>query len=133
MINLDKLDRMAGLVFQNCIRLHSDSITLFNTKSYPSAYFLSILALEEFGKIFWIDDLLWHSFVEGKRDKEQDEKWLESIFFHTYKQRTFAHHLGINIPKKYIETINSGKLDIERSVNYRGLVKRFDHRAHGEH
>lgn len=114
MINLDRVDRMAGLVFQNCIRLHLDSIALFNNKSYPSGYYLSVSALEEYGKIFYMDDLLWHSSVEGKWEKEQDERWLESIFFHTYKQRTFAHHLERNLPKKYIEIINSGKLDIDK-------------------
>jgi len=124
MIDLEKLSKMAGLVFQNSIRLHSDSIILFNNKSYSSAYFLSVLALEEFGKIFWIDDLLWHLTIGSKWSEEDEQKWLEAIFFHIYKQKTFAHHLGNNLPKKYIESISSGKLDIEKqNAIYVGLPR----------
>lgn len=60
LVNLRKVEKMAYLALENGLRLHQDSILLFNNKRYPSAYFLSILALEEIGKFFLIED-----FCEG--------------------------------------------------------------------
>jgi AbiV family abortive infection protein len=46
-LNLRKLQHIAGLALQNGIRLHFDSIVLLKNKSYPSALFLSVIAMEE--------------------------------------------------------------------------------------
>jgi len=47
---INKLSRMSVLCYQNCVRLHYDSILLFKNKRYPTACALSIIALEEMGK-----------------------------------------------------------------------------------
>jgi AbiV family abortive infection protein len=125
MISLDKLDRMAGLVFQNCIRLHFDSITLFESGSFPSAFFLSILSLEEYGKIFWIEDLLWHSLVEGRWESEWEQKWLQSTLDHGIKQRTFRHHHQFSLPKWFVNAVETGKLEVEKQNSvYVGFPKK---------
>jgi len=39
-INLRKIDKMTELSFENELRLHFDSIILFNNNSFLSAFFL---------------------------------------------------------------------------------------------
>ena len=42
-ISLNKVDKMAGLSFDNGLRLHFDSILLFENKSYPLLIFCLFL------------------------------------------------------------------------------------------
>ena len=62
---------MAGLSFENGLRLHFDSILLFENKAYPSAYFLCVLAIEEIGARCDTsridDDVRRFTAVEGHR------------------------------------------------------------------
>jgi len=124
-INLNKVDKMAGLSFENGVRLHFDSILLFENKCYPSAYFLSILAIEEVGKAFLLDDFLWHSVCDGRMQKQWEEKFLELIYSHTAKQASFARNLVWPISaNKLFESWYKGELEIlkQHSV-YVGLER----------
>jgi len=56
-----KLSRIAGESIKNSLRLHFDSILLFENGSYPTAFQLSVLALEEFAKATWIEHYVWSS------------------------------------------------------------------------
>ena len=67
-VNSHKIERMSVLALKNAIRLHSDSVVLFNNRSYPSAFFLSVLALEEIGKTFQLMDFYYHSQVDDCRN-----------------------------------------------------------------
>ncbi|MFC1957163.1 AbiV family abortive infection protein [Chloroflexota bacterium] len=89
-INLNKVDKMSGLSFENGLRLHFDSILLFKNQSYPSAYFLSVLAIEEIGKAFLLEDFLWHSLCDGRMEQEWEARFLEDVFSHRFKQLSFA-------------------------------------------
>lgn len=123
-VNLDKIDRMAGLTFKNSIRLHFDSILLFNNASYSSAFFLSILALEELAKVYMLEDFLWHSRVEGRWGEKEDRKFLNSIYFHKVKQNWFTSQFFDMISKKFIKTIYSGNLEtLKQNSVYVGLPK----------
>lgn len=124
-ISLYKVDRMAGLSFENGLRLHFDSILLFANKSYPSAYFLSVLAIEEIGKAFLITDFLWHSRVDGRMEKEWEEKFLELIYSHTVKQSSFAYNFDSPLAaNRFFESLYKGELEIlkQHSV-YVGLTR----------
>jgi len=110
-ISLNKVDKMAGLSFENGLRLHFDSILLFENKSYPSAYFLSVLAIEEIGKVFLITDFLWHSLVDGRMEKEGEGKFLEGIYFHTVKQSSFAYNFDSPIAtNRFFKALYKGEL-----------------------
>lgn len=112
-INLKKVNKMAGLSFENGLRLHFDSILLFQNKSYPSAYYLSILAIEEIGKAFLIMDFLYHSYVNGRMEKEWEEKFLELMYFHTVKQSNFAYSFDAPIPtNRFFNSLYKGELEI---------------------
>src|SRR5262245_6680941 len=89
-VNLNKISKVAGLAFKNALRLHFDSILLFEHESYPSAYFLSILALEELGKYTLLDDFVWHSRVDGRHEDELKDILIDGILRHQLKQKIFA-------------------------------------------
>jgi len=124
-ISLNKVDKMAGLSFENGLRLHFDSILLFENKSYPSAYFLSVLAIEEIGKAFLIEDFLWHSLCDGRMEKEWEEKFLERIYFHTAKQSSFARTFDSPIAtSRFFKLLYKGELEIfKQNSVYVGLAR----------
>jgi AbiV family abortive infection protein len=124
MININKFEKMTGIALKNCLRLHFDSITLFNNLSYPSSYFLSVLAVEEYGKAINILDLIYFYITDSLSEKE-GEKLFESTLFHTYKQRKYAFHHRDILPKEYLKKVSSGYLEIEKqNAIYVGLPKR---------
>ena len=45
-----KYERFSTEAIKNAIRIHYDSILLFENESYPTSYHLSVLALEEIAK-----------------------------------------------------------------------------------
>ena len=137
-VDLRKIDRLAALAFRNALRLHFDSIILFNNKSYPSAFFLSILALEELGKVFILDDFLWHSKVNGRFNDIQDEElrkefgsdleaaFLKRIFQHHHKQQKFAYVTDGPLPStKFFEQLCKGDFEIvKQNAVYAGLARK---------
>lgn len=123
-VNLNKIDKMAGLTFKNVLRLHFDSIILFKNDSFPSSFFLSVLALEELGKYYMLDHFLFHSRVDGRMGEEWDRKWLNDIFSHKSKQLVFTNTNQFDLSKKFIKSVNEGKLEIEKQNSvYVGLSK----------
>ena len=123
-VDINKLDKMAGLTFQNTLRLHFDSIILFYNKSYPSAFYLSVLALEELGKYYNLDHFIFHSRVEGRMGENMDRKILEGIFIHKYKQMWFVSTNMFDLSKGFQDKVNQGKLEIEKQNSlYVGLPK----------
>jgi AbiV family abortive infection protein len=122
-VNLNKISKVAGLAFKNALRLHFDSILLFEHESYPSAYFLSILALEELGKYTLLDDFVWHSRVDGRRVGELKD--MDRILRHQLKQKIFAWDAQDFIPKRILDDFYSGRLEIlKQNAVYVGLERR---------
>lgn len=123
MIDIDKFDEIAGLAFTNCLRFHFDAILLFDHASYPSAYFLSVLSVEEYGKVINILDLIYFYSI-GSWTDEIAEEFFNNILFHTYKQKKYASYHKDILPKEYIENVYKGKLEIEKqNAVYVGLPK----------
>lgn len=124
-INLRKIDKMAGLSFENGLRLHFDSIVLFNSKSFPSAFFLSVLAIEEIGKSFLLTDFLFHSRIDGRMGEKMEKKWLGLIYLHRTKQNSFAFNFGsIFSTDNFFESIYKGEQEIlKQNSVYIGLER----------
>jgi AbiV family abortive infection protein len=125
LVNLKKIEKMACFALKNGLRLHKDSILLFKNKSFPSAYFLSILALEEIGKFFLLEDFWWHSKVDGRMEKEWEEKFIGIIYFHRSKQNSFAYNLDGPIAKtSFAKELYSGVLEKKKQYSvYVGLPR----------
>ncbi len=128
-VSLDKLVKMEELAFKNALRLHFDSILLFKNKSYPSAFFLSILAQEEFGKVRLLNDFIFHSTVDGRMDDTLEYDWLKEIYDHKSKQKFFTSEAGsllpASLPKSFLRNVFDGKLDIlKQNSVYVGLERK---------
>lgn len=125
-INLNKIDKMAGLALKNGLCLHFDSILLFKNKSFPSAFFLSVLAIEEIGKSFMLMDFLFHS-IEGRGKKQEEEEYFKHLYCHTAKQWNFAFQFDAPIPftkNRFFKTIFSGKTEkLKQDAVYVGLSR----------
>jgi len=124
-INLNKIDKMAGLALKNGLRLHFDSILLFKNKSFPSAFFLSVLVIEEIGKAYILMDFLYHSRSDGRMRKQEEEEYLEYSYHHTAKQLNFAFQFGGPFPKnKFFKIMSSGQLEkLKQNAVYVGLSR----------
>jgi len=129
MVNLKKIVKMAELSFVNAQRLHFDSIYLFRNKSYPSAFFLSVLAQEEMGKFFLLDDFVWHSRIDGRYPEDLEVELVSQIFSHPIKQKQFILKSGAAIDnsllyKNFVRDVFSNSLEIKKqNAIYVGLPK----------
>lgn len=127
--NVKKIERMGWLSFKNALRLHFDSIFLFNNKSYPSAYFLSVLAQEEMGRVHILEDFVFHTTGDGRMPEVYEHEMIGNAYRHNSKQGEFFRNCyGMNIFKKsdarFMQEVYDGKLEIMKQNSvYVGLDK----------
>ena len=132
MKNLKKAAKMAMLAFENGIRLHKDSILLYKNKSFPSAYFFSILTQEEIGKAFLLEEHVYQ--MRGRVneiDKDCEKMMLDILISHRAKQGWFSKladdphkYHGKKYPR-FIKEVTSGKMEEEKqNAIYVGLTKK---------
>jgi len=85
-----KFERLAVESLRNALRLHFDSALLYTHHSYPSAFQLSILALEEFSKAKWVEHYYFSSITNsGFPDEKFEQGWLQLLYIHPEKQTAF--------------------------------------------
>jgi AbiV family abortive infection protein len=103
-ISYRKLNELEFQCFQNGIRLHFDSVTLFKHQSFASSFALSVIASEEFGKGFAIDEISFQART-GEGFHSEDEKILSALLSdHKLKQGWFVSSLfGIFAPKQLLK------------------------------
>ena len=121
-----KFRKIATEAFKNGLRLHFDSILLFQNKSFPSAFQLSVLALEELSKSFWVEHYYYSSATNGNfPDKDFEQEWLDLLYFHPKKQKAFfgwgySRHYRTN----FINFIENRQLELKKQkATYVGLKK----------
>ena len=112
-ISLRKLDGLQCECFQNALRLHFDSVLLAKARSFASAFAISVIASEELGKGFGIEEIRYQAGL-GKRLDDEDKKFLRALLSdHKLKQGWFASSLiGITGPKRVLkryQTIQAAK------------------------
>lgn len=115
----------------NSLRLHIDSIILYEHQSYPSAYQLSVLALEELSKAKWIDHYYYTSITNNNfADVDFEQEWLNLLYFHTKKQFAFIAQEIMDYSPKFIKFIKEGKLENKKQqsiyVGFKKNKKRID-------
>lgn len=130
---ISKFDRLAGLCFENSLRLHFDSIRLFKSHSYASALALSILAMEELAKAHLIENLVYHAIVDKTSiviswNELQNQNMLIS---HRIKQRVFINRAflprwhkekGKLVGNTLSELVHVGRLEVlKQKAFYVGL------------
>lgn len=124
-LSLRKLQHLAGLALKNGIRLHFDSIELYKMKSYSTALFISVIAMEEIGKAFWADHFVFHSRIDGRLDNEMENEWINLLLGdHKGKQLSFLGQIFFDIDRKYFAYVESKQLDkLKQDSIYVGLEK----------
>lgn len=112
-----KLNKIAIESLKNSIRLHFDSVLLYEHGSYLSAFQLSVLALEEFSKANWVDHYIWSSETnDGYPDAKSEREWLELLYLHPKKQWNFVARDTTDYSPKFVSLIQRRKLE-ERKQN----------------
>ena len=120
-----KLNKIATESLRNTIRLHFDSVLLYENGSYPSALQLSVLALEEFSKASWVDHYIWTSETnEGYVGSEFEQEWLKLLYLHPRKQWNFVAREIHDYSPKFISLIQNRKLEEKKQNSiYVGLSR----------
>lgn len=118
-----KWKRLANEALKNSIRLHADSIYLYRAGSYPSAFQLSVLALEELSKALWVDHYYYSSVTnEGFPDYNFEQEWLALLYKHPEKQFHLVARNVFEFSPKLVRFIQSNKLELKKqSAVYVGL------------
>ncbi|BEM76136.1 hypothetical protein SME38J_02390 [Serratia marcescens] len=107
-----KLHKIATESLRNTLRLHFDSVLLYENGSYPSAFQLSVLALEEFSKANWVDHYIWSCETnQGYPDAESEQEWLKLLYLHPKKQWNFVAREIDNYSPKFISLIQNRELE----------------------
>lgn len=124
-LSLRKLQHIAGLALKNGIRLHFDSIKLYKLKSYSTALFISVIAMEEIGKAFGADHFVFHSRIDGRVDSDFENEWINLLLGdHKGKQMSFLRQIFSKVDRKYLDYVNSKQLDkLKQDSIYVGLEK----------
>ena len=117
---------MAAESLKNGLRLHFDSILLYRSKSYPSALQLSILALEEISKSYWIEHYYYTSITNtGFPDVDFEQKWLKLLYIHTEKHSAFVGWgWSEQYQESFVEALRNGDIDkLKQTATYVGLER----------
>ncbi|WP_288392753.1 AbiV family abortive infection protein [uncultured Herbaspirillum sp.] len=131
-----KWKKLGAESLKNVLRLHRDAILLFRAKSFPSAYQLSVLSLEEFAKAKMIEHYFYSSITnEGFPSAEFEQEWLQLLYLHGKKQYLFAARDENDYSASFIAFLKSGQLERRkqkavyvglerdrRTINVRGRI-----------
>jgi AbiV family abortive infection protein len=120
-----KYKRLATESLKNALRLHADSIFLYRSGSFPSAFQLAVLALEEFSKAKWVEHYYFSSKSnEGFPDVEFEQQWLSLLYSHPKKQYHFVARDLFDFSPKLVRFIQSKKLEEKKQqAVYVGLER----------
>ena len=123
-LNLRKLQHLAGHALQNGIALHFDSVLLYKNRSYGTAHFISVLAMEEIGKAFAADHFAWSETTDGRSDSEFEHQWVAWLLGdHKGKQLSFLRQRVSISPDSYYDVLY-GHLEARKQNSiYVGLSK----------
>lgn len=111
-----KFKRLAKESLRNALRLHSDLILLFISGSFPSAFQLSVLTMEELAKAQWVDHYYYSSVTnEGFPDADFEQEWLSLLYFHPEKQLAFVARNIFEFSPKLVRFIKRKNLNVRSS------------------
>ena len=129
-----KFKKIAAESLRNALRLHEDSMLLFKYGSYPSAFQLSVLSLEEFAKAKWVDHYYYATITnEGFHKKGEpgydeyvrfEQEWLKLLYLHPEKQFAFISRESFDYSPTFISKIQDRKLELQKQqAVYVGLER----------
>lgn len=122
LIRKAKLEKLATYVLINSINLHNDSIELFHLGRYSSAFYLSVIAMEEMGKAKWLEHY-WFYYIRNP-DYAFEQKFFLGLYDHKRKQNFFIGRDFTEYSPKYYDTVVTSKLEQKKLASlYVGLTR----------
>lgn len=120
-----KWKRLAEEALRNSLRLHMDSMLLHEYESYPSAFQLSVLALEELSKAKMVSHYYYASITnDGFPDSQFEQDWLKLLYSHADKQWAFVARDMFDYSPKFVRFIQAKALDLKKQqATYVGLER----------
>ena len=120
-----KHKRLAVESLRNALRLLKDAISLYKLGSYPTAFQLSVLALEEYAKARWVDHVYYSSITNGGLAKNgEDQEWLKLLYLHTKKHAAFVGWDYFEFSKAFHKLLTSDELELRKQkATYVGLPR----------
>jgi AbiV family abortive infection protein len=129
-----KFKKIATESLRNAIRLHKDSIALYKIGSYPSAFQLSVLSLEEFAKAKWVDHYYYSTITNNGFPKKGEEEyegyvkseqgWLKLLYLHPEKQFAFIGREIFDYAPSFVTKIQEKQLEFQKQqAVYVGLER----------
>jgi AbiV family abortive infection protein len=103
-----------------------DSMLLHDYESYPSAFQLSVLALEELAKAKMVSHYYYSSITnDGFPDRDFEQEFLRLLYSHADKQLAFIAQDMFLYSPKFVRFIQGKRLDEKKQqATYVGLEKR---------
>ena len=129
-----KFKKIASESLRNALRLHEDSILLVKHGSYPSAFQVSVLSLEEFAKAKWVDHYYYATITnEGFHKKGEpgydeyvkfEQEWLKLLYLHPEKQFAFIGREIFDYAPSFVSRVQERKLELQKQqAVYVGLER----------
>jgi AbiV family abortive infection protein len=119
-----KYKQLALESLRNSLRLLKDAISLYALGSYPSAFQLAILSMEEYAKARWVDHIYYESMTNtGLPGEEFEQSLLSLMYSHTEKHRAFLWEY-FEFSPNLLRAAMDGHLERRKQVaTYVGLPK----------
>ena len=121
-----KYKKIARESLINSLRLHFDSVLLFENECYPSSFQLSVLALEEFSKAKWVDHFYYAQVTNDHFPPEYDfeQEFLKYLYLHPEKQGAFIGREYYEYSPKFVKFVFDKKLEQKKqNAIYVGLER----------
>jgi len=111
-----KFKRIATESFKNGLRLHFDSILLYKNKSFPSSFQLSVIAMEELAKSYWVEHYYWSSDTNNNwPDEDFEQEWLKLLYLHHEKHKAFfGWGMAYDYSPKFVEFVEKKQLELKK-------------------
>jgi AbiV family abortive infection protein len=121
-----KYKQIALESLRNALRLLQDAISLYEKGSFPTAFQLSVLAMEEYAKAKWVDHVYYTAITnEGFGGEDFEQSWLQLLYHHPKKQETFLGREYFEFSPKLLKAASDGSLERKKqAATYVGLPRR---------
>lgn len=119
-----KYKQLALESLRNSLRLLKDAMSLYQIGSYPSAFQLAVLSMEEYAKARWVDHIYYESLTNtGLPCEELEQELLKSMYSHTEKHGAFLWEY-FEFSPNLLRAAREGKLEQKKqAATYVGLPK----------
>jgi AbiV family abortive infection protein len=121
-----KYKQLALESLRNSLRLLQDAIALYKINSYPTAFQLAVISIEEYAKAKWVDHVYYTSITNtGLPCAADEQSWLRLLYSHSEKQAAFLGRDYFEFSPNLLRAATEGCIELRKqAATYVGLPKR---------